>query len=152
MTLTYRLGNDVGIDAVIDVLRSSTLGDRRPVDDRAAIEQMMTAANLVVTAWDDGKLVGLARSLSDFCFCTYLSDLAVRLEYQRQGIGKELIRRTRKAGNPPPSSCSPLRARAPTTSTWASRPAVGGISRGCLGNPTQTTQRGGVAFFARSMK
>jgi predicted N-acetyltransferase YhbS len=59
---------------------------------------MMTAANLVVTAWDDGKLVGLARSLSDFCFCTYLSDLAVRLEYQRQGIGKELIRRTRKAG------------------------------------------------------
>jgi predicted N-acetyltransferase YhbS len=96
--ITYRLGNDVDLDAVIDVYRSSTLGERRPVDDRETMEKMLAAANLVVTAWDGDRLVGVSRSLSDFAFCTYLSDLAVRLEYQRQGIGKELMRRTQKAG------------------------------------------------------
>ena len=96
--ITYRLGNDVDLDAVIDVYRSSTLGERRPVDDRETMAKMLAAANLVVTAWDGDKLVGVSRSLSDFVFCTYLSDLAVRLEYQRQGIGKELMRRTQKAG------------------------------------------------------
>jgi predicted N-acetyltransferase YhbS len=96
--ITYRLGNDVDLDAVIDVYRSSTLGERRPVDDRETMGKMLAAANLVVTAWDGDKLVGVSRSLSDFVFCTYLSDLAVRLEYQRHGIGKELMRRTQKAG------------------------------------------------------
>jgi predicted N-acetyltransferase YhbS len=96
--ITYRLGNDLDLDAVIEVYRSSTLGERRPVDDRETMRKMLEAANLVVSAWDDDKLVGIARSLSDFCFCTYLSDLAVRLEHQRKGIGKELMRRTQKAG------------------------------------------------------
>jgi ribosomal protein S18 acetylase RimI-like enzyme len=96
--IAYRLGNDLDLDATIDVYRSSTLGKQRPVDDREAMRAMFAAANLVVSAWDGEKLVGVARSLSDFVFCTYLSDLAVRLEYQRQGIGKELLRRTQKAG------------------------------------------------------
>lgn len=96
--ICYRLGNDIDVDACIDVYRSSTLGRHRPVDDREAIRAMLAAANLVVTAWDGERLVGVARSLSDFVFCTYLSDLAVRLEYQRHGIGKELMRRTQKAG------------------------------------------------------
>src|SRR5436190_35092 len=96
--VTYRLGNDLDADAVIDVYRSSGLGAMRPIDDRSAITRMLEAANLVVSAWDADQLVGVARSLSDFCFCTYLSDLAVRLEHQRQGIGKELIRKTQKAG------------------------------------------------------
>jgi ribosomal protein S18 acetylase RimI-like enzyme len=97
MMISYRLGNDVGVDAVIDVYRSSTLGSR-PLDDREAMAKMIQAANLMVTAWDGERLVGVARSLTDFCFCTYLSDLAVRREYQRQGIGRELMRRTQKAG------------------------------------------------------
>ncbi len=97
-TITYRLGNDLDIDAVIDVYRSSTLGERRPVDDRETMGKMLQAANLVVSAWDGENLVGIARSLSDFTFCTYLSDLAVRLEYQRQGVGRELMRRTQKTG------------------------------------------------------
>jgi GNAT superfamily N-acetyltransferase len=95
--ISYRLGSDLDVDAVIDVYRDSTLASR-PLDDRRAMQQMLSAANLVVSAWDGEKLVGVARSLSDFCFCTYLSDLAVRLAFQRQGIGKELIRRTQKAG------------------------------------------------------
>ena len=56
---------------------------------------MRDNANLVVTAWDGDKLVGIARSLTDFGYVTYLADLAVDEAYQRQGIGKRLIEETR---------------------------------------------------------
>ena len=97
-SITYRLGNDVDLEAFVELYRDSTLGERRPVDDRARMEQMLRGANLVVTAWDGALLVGVARSISDFAFATYLSDLAVRKSYQRHGIGKELMRRTQHAG------------------------------------------------------
>lgn len=64
------------------------------MDDRACMQRMLAEANLTVTAWDGDQLVGIARSLTDWCYCCYLSDLAVRASHQRQGIGKELIRRT----------------------------------------------------------
>jgi predicted N-acetyltransferase YhbS len=95
--ISYRLGNDLDLAAVVELYRASTLGERRPVDDRGRMARMVEAANLVLTAWDGPLLVGIARSLSDFSYCTYLSDLAVRVSHQRQGIGKELIRRTQAA-------------------------------------------------------
>jgi predicted N-acetyltransferase YhbS len=95
--ITYRTGNDLDLDAVIELYRASTLGERRPVDDRERMAAMLRHANLIVTAWDGDLLVGIARSLSDFVYCTYLSDLAVRASHQRQGIGRELIRFTREA-------------------------------------------------------
>lgn len=61
---------------------------------------MIANANLVITAWDGELLVGIARSLTDFCYTTYLADLAVRVSHQRQGIGRELIRRTQDACAP----------------------------------------------------
>lgn len=94
MPIRYRVGNDLDLDEVIDLYRASTLGERRPVDDRERMAAMLRNSNLVVTAWDGDLLVGISRSITDFSFCTYLSDLAVRLSYQRQGIGLELIRRT----------------------------------------------------------
>lgn len=92
--IRYRTGNDLNLDALIDLYHASTLGERRPVEDRERMASMLRHANLVVTAWDDEVLVGLSRALSDFSFVTYLSDLAVRRSHQRKGIGKELIRRT----------------------------------------------------------
>jgi ribosomal protein S18 acetylase RimI-like enzyme len=96
--ILYRVKSELDVNEVIDVLRSSTLGARRPIDDVERMGAMLRRANLIVTAWDDERLVGIARSLSDFAFCTYLSDLAVRAEYQRKGIGKELLRRTQAEG------------------------------------------------------
>jgi predicted N-acetyltransferase YhbS len=58
---------------------------------------MLEEADLVVTAWDGDRMVGISRSVTDRVYCTYLSDLAVRLDYQGQGIGKELVRLTRQA-------------------------------------------------------
>ena len=96
--VSYRVGNDIDLDAFVDVYRDSTLGERRPVDDRDRMQQMLERANLVVSAWDEGRLIGIARSISDFTYATYLSDIAVRLAYQRQGVGRELIRRTQAEG------------------------------------------------------
>jgi len=95
--ISYRLGNDLDLDAVVELYVASTLGERRPVDDRERMRRMLVEANLVVTAWDQGLLVGISRALSDFSFVTYLSDLAVRLSHQRRGIGRELIEQTRQA-------------------------------------------------------
>jgi len=96
--IIYRAGNQLDLDAVIAVYRASTLGERRPVQDRARMKAMLEGANLVVSAWDGDSLVGIARSVSDFVYCTYLSDLAVDAAYQRQGIGRELVRRTQELG------------------------------------------------------
>jgi len=94
--ITYRTGNDLDLNAVIELYRASTLGERRPVGDRGRMRLMLANANLVVTAWEGALLVGIARSLSDFSYATYLADLAVRASHQKQGIGRELIRRTRE--------------------------------------------------------
>lgn len=96
--ITYRTGNDLDLDEVIALYRASTLGERRPIEDRERMRQMLANANLVVTAWDGETLVGISRSLTDFAYATYLSDLAVHAEYQRSGIGRELIARTQAAG------------------------------------------------------
>ena len=95
--IDYRTGNDLDLDEVIGLYVESTLGERRPVDDRERMGGMLREANLVISAWDGDRLVGISRSVSDFHYATYLSDLAVRLSHQKQGIGVELIRRTQSA-------------------------------------------------------
>lgn len=96
--IRYETGNALDLDAVIDLYRSSTLGLRRPVHDRERMRKMLDNANLVITAWDGRRLVGIARSISDFAYSTYLSDLAVDVAHQRRGIGRELVRRTQSSG------------------------------------------------------
>ena len=98
--IDYRYGNDLDLDEVIELYRDSTLGERRPIDDRAIVRAMLEHANLVVTAWDAERLVGLSRTLTDFLYVGYLSDLAVALSHQRLGIGTELIARTRTKMGP----------------------------------------------------
>lgn len=98
--ITYQQGNNLNLDAVIKLYRESTLGERRPIEDRARMAAMLQNANLVITAWDGAKLIGISRAITDFAYVTYLSDLAVHQAYQKQGIGKELIRRTKAAADP----------------------------------------------------
>jgi GNAT superfamily N-acetyltransferase len=97
MDVTYQLEPDLAADDFIDVLVRSTLAERRPVNDRPTIQQMLAHAAIIVTARMDGKLVGVSRAISDFSYCTYLSDLAVDEAFQGQGIGRALIRRTHEA-------------------------------------------------------
>lgn len=95
--IVYTIETDLSIEEFKTVLVSSTLGERRPVNEPERLRKMLEHGNLIVTARDNGKLIGVSRSLTDFLFCTYLSDLAVDKAYQKKGIGKELIRQTKLA-------------------------------------------------------
>ncbi len=98
--ITYRLGNDIPLDEVKALYKASTLAERRPVNDPETFAAMMQHANLIVTAWDDDQLVGIARTMTDFLYIGYLADLAVHVRYQRRGIGVGLVERTREAMGP----------------------------------------------------
>ena len=98
--MDYRYGNDLDLGQVTELYRASTLGERRPIDDPEIVHRMVEHANLVVTAWDGNLLVGISRTLTDFAYVGYLADLAVRESHQRQGIGVELIRKTRERMGP----------------------------------------------------
>lgn len=93
--IKYQIEKNLSVDEFTELLINSTLGERRPIDEPDRIAEMLNHANLIATARFDGKLIGVARSLTDFSFCTYLSDLAVDKEFQKQGIGRELIRLTK---------------------------------------------------------
>jgi len=95
--IRYQIENELALDEFVSLLNRSTLGERRPIDDEDRLKAMLKHANLIVTARDGELLVGVSRSLSDFSFCTYLSDLAVDEAYQKKGIGKVLIRETKEA-------------------------------------------------------
>jgi len=93
--IIYRVESSIDPAEFKDVLIRSMLGERRPVDDLERIKKMCENANLIVAARLDGKLIGVARSITDFAYCTYLSDLAVDIDYQKKGIGKRLIKETK---------------------------------------------------------
>jgi GNAT superfamily N-acetyltransferase len=95
--IVYKTDADIGVDTLIELYVDSTLGERRPVGDRARMKTMLAHANLIVSAWDGELLVGVSRCITDWVWTTYLADLAVRRSYQKQGIGKELMRRTQAA-------------------------------------------------------
>lgn len=92
--IAYSVNGELSTDEFIALLKASSLGERRPVDDRGCMQAMVSNANLTVTARVDGQLIGIARSVTDFAYCCYLSDLAVDAAWQKHGVGKELIRRT----------------------------------------------------------
>jgi len=94
--IVYKVESNLDAPEFIDVLNRSTLGERRPVDDFKRITEMCKNANLIVTARLDRKLIGVARSITDFAYCTYLSDLAVDEAYQKKGIGRKLIEETKR--------------------------------------------------------
>lgn len=93
--ILYRNDGDISPSQLAQLFRNS--GIRRPVDDLPRLAMMLKHANLIITAWDGTKLVGVARALTDFSYSCYLSDLAVDKEYQKSGIGRELIQRVRAA-------------------------------------------------------
>ncbi|EHL78004.1 MULTISPECIES: GNAT family N-acetyltransferase [Bacillus] len=94
MEIVYKYNEPVKAEDVIQVFRNS--GITRPIGQKERIQKMLDHANLILTAWDHNRLVGIARALTDFSYCCYLSDLAVDKDYQKRGIGKELIERIRK--------------------------------------------------------
>lgn len=100
MDIQYKINQSISVNQFVDLLRESTLGERRPIDDLECMTGMLANGNLTVTAWHEDKLVGIARSVTDFHYACYLSDLAVHKSYQRSGIGKELQILTQQQNGP----------------------------------------------------
>jgi GNAT superfamily N-acetyltransferase len=99
MDVGYRLESypEIAVDEFVDLLERSTLAERRPVNEPETIRGMLMHADVILTARDGSRLVGISRAITDYSYCTYLSDLAVDRAYQGGGIGRELIRRTHEA-------------------------------------------------------
>jgi GNAT superfamily N-acetyltransferase len=115
MSIEYRVNAVIDADQFIDLLARSTLGERRPTHDRECIQGMIANSNLIVTAWNGDILVGIARSMTDFHYACYLSDLAVCQAHQRRGIGKRLQVLTQDQLGP---RCSLILLAAPAASTY----------------------------------
>lgn len=94
MNITYKKNYIPEVEQIITLYESS--GIKRPTSDKERIARMFANSNVVITAWEGEKLVGVARALTDFSLCCYLSDLAVCREYQSKGIGKQLIEEVKK--------------------------------------------------------
>ena len=94
--VTYQLETDLPLRQYIDILNSSGLGKRRPMSDTDHLHRMMIGSNMILTAREDGELVGFLRALSDFCYRTFIADLAVRSERQGEGIGRALLQKARE--------------------------------------------------------
>ena len=93
--IQYRDNAAITAEQAIELYKRSTLGERRPIHNVQTFEAMLKNANLTITAWDGERLVGISRSLTDFAYVAYLADLAVDQDYQRSGIGKQLIEETK---------------------------------------------------------
>lgn len=94
MEITYAVEPTLAASEFVAVLHSSGLAERRPVAYPETVAGMLANADLIITAREGDELVGVSRAITDFAYCTYLSDLAVDVRLQGQGIGRELIRRT----------------------------------------------------------
>lgn len=115
MTIEYKVNAPVTAEQFIELLRESTLAERRPIEDHECIEGMVANSNLMVTAWDGNKLVGIARSITDFHYACYLSDLAVDKKYQKAGVGKKLQSLTQEQLGP---KCKLLLVAAPAANSY----------------------------------
>ncbi len=90
-TIVYKVNANIKVADYINLLSKTSLGERRPINDIQRMDGMLKNSNLIVSAWSGDNLVGVSRSLTDYHFCCYLSDLVVSEEFQKYGIGKKLI-------------------------------------------------------------
>ena len=98
--LTYRTNHPVSRAQFIALLQKTSLGARRPLAEAERVDAMLQNADLLISAWDDDRLVGIARAVTDYAYCCYLSDLAVDEAWQRRGIGQELLATLKQALHP----------------------------------------------------
>ncbi|MEP7371822.1 MAG: GNAT family N-acetyltransferase [Chitinophagaceae bacterium] len=94
MEIIYKVGIIPTPEQIIELYNSAALP--RPTNDPERIKKMFENSNLVISAWDENKLVGVCRTITDWVWCSYLADLAVSPDYKKSGIGKKLIDLTKE--------------------------------------------------------
>ena len=115
MSIEYKINAPVSTDQFMELLHESTLGERRPIENYECMEGMVKNSNLTVTTWIGDNLIGIARSVTDFHYACYLSDLAVHKKYQNSGIGKKLLVITQEQLGP---KCKLILIAAPAANSY----------------------------------
>jgi ribosomal protein S18 acetylase RimI-like enzyme len=138
MEVIYKYNQAISAEQFLDVLNTSTLAERRPTDNLACIQGMLDNANLTYSAWVGEKLVGIARCLTDFHYCCYVSDLAVDASLQHSGIGKQLIKLcTEKTKD----TCKLILLASPDANTYYPKIGMEHMDRCWILNPGQTLKQ-----------
>ena len=115
MEISYEINAPISVEQFLQLLKSSFLAERRPVDDRKCLQGMLENSSLTVSAWKNHELIGIARSVTDFHYACYLSDLAVADDFQKMGIGKALLHITQEQLGP---QCKLILIAAPAANTY----------------------------------
>jgi len=115
MNIKYNINPKISSKQFIEILNNSTLGERRPIDDINTIQGMLDNADIIITATIDDNIIGVARAVTDFNYCCYLSDLSVHEDYQHNGIGKTLIDKIQEQLN---NKCKIILLSAPNASEY----------------------------------
>jgi N-acetylglutamate synthase-like GNAT family acetyltransferase len=119
LNIKYKLNPKLTTNEFIDILNRSTLAKRRPIDDKECIDGMIENADIIVVAiHNDNKIIGVARAVTDYNYCCYLSDLAVDKKYQKNGIGKQLISKVQEQLN---HKCKIILLAAPDATEYYSK-------------------------------
>ena len=134
MPVEYSVNPSIDVDQFIDLLARSTLAERRPVEDRVCMQGMVDNSNLMICAWHEDTLIGIARSMTDFHYACYMSDLAVDQHWQKQGIGRRLIELTRERLQP---RCNLILISAPQAEDYYPHLGFGHNSRCYVLGPEQ---------------
>ena len=96
--LSYQVESGFDLEEMLALYKAS--GINRPTDNQSRMATILASANLLVTARQEGKLVGLARCMTDKAWVVYICDLLVDKSLQHQGIGKELLRQVQLITGP----------------------------------------------------
>jgi predicted N-acetyltransferase YhbS len=127
MNITYKTDVKPTAQQIIDLYNSAGL--KRPTDDAERIGKIYENSNLVITAWDGDLLVGVSRTITDFYYTSYLADLAVKLEYQKEGIGKKLLYLTKETLG---DQCMMLLLSAPTAMEYYPKVGMDTVQNGFI--------------------
>jgi len=115
MNIEYKINEPITSEQFVELLEKSSLAERRPIHNSECMEGVVKNSNLVVSAWHGDELIGIARSVTDFHYACYLSDLAVDQKYQKNGVGKRLLALTQEQLN---EECKLILVAAPDANSY----------------------------------
>ncbi len=95
MTIVYAQEQSLPVEDYVTVLSEGAMRNRRPLANKVRIAEMIAGANFIVTAREDGVIVGLARCITDNAWIAYCAELAVRENWQGRGVGAGIIKAAR---------------------------------------------------------
>lgn len=89
MTIVYRHDHDFDLVSLAALFQSAGWGERG--GSVSALAQVIAGSRWVVTAWDEGVLVGFVRAISDGVTTAYVTDVVVAITHRKRGIATGLV-------------------------------------------------------------